>query len=80
MIYEITLSNGYGDHVEMIVEAETAEKAKAAAVKHLKTLPRHERDCGLNGAAPDMVRARTLIRRNGIYKVSAFNHEMGGFC
>jgi len=80
MIYEVTLSNGCGDHVEMIVEAETAVEAKRRALLHtFEKLAPHEKDCALNGDCPDDVRVRTLVRSNGVYKVVAFNHECGGF-
>ncbi len=80
MIYDVELSNGSGDHVSMIVEAETVDAAKKVALAYLKAMPKEERWYGLNGAEPDMVRATTLTRSNGVYKVMAFDHEQGGYC
>jgi hypothetical protein len=80
MIYDVELSNGCGDHVSMILEADSEKGAKRIALAHLKTLDREDQWCALNGDEPCDVRIK-LISYFGqpVMKVMAFNHEQGGY-
>lgn len=83
MIYEVELSNGMGDHVELIVEANCEVEAKRQALLHtFEKLTPYERGCALNGDCPDMVKVHLLtpLGTSGVLKVSAFDHEQGGYC
>ena len=80
MIYDVELSNGCGDHVSMILEADSEKGAKRIALAHLKAMPQEDQGYGLNGDEPDMVRIK-LISYFGqpVMKVMKFNHETGGY-
>lgn len=80
MIYRVRLSNGSGDHVDVMVVADDGAGAERVALAHLKSLPQEERSHGLNGAEPDMVRVKELKpNARGVFKTKVFNHEMGGW-
>jgi hypothetical protein len=78
MICEVELANGYGDHVTILVKAESEEAARAMALERHRTLGnRFEHDCA--GSDPE-VRVTVLGgEEDGVLKVSAFNHECGTF-
>jgi hypothetical protein len=81
VIYEVTLSNGMGDHVDVVVEARCEIEAKKAAEKFVKSLDPYQRGCALNGERPDMVKVTLLMPdRDGVLKIECFDHEQGGYC
>lgn len=78
MICEVELANGFGDHVTILVKAESEKAAREMALERLRTLGnRFEQDCA--GEDPE-VRVTVLGgEEDGVLKVSAFNHESGTF-